>query len=126
MASLRVGSDSRLAGLHLPRGGGTRESAEVMRLDAEPDAGPGLLSEHLQDAVAGCAENLNAHGGLQGLRIRPRGALADHMHVELHRGRIRVNLDDPNLGSILVDVLVERDQTGFVYFVKAERPGTRF
>jgi len=43
-----------------------------------------------------------------------RSAARGPPHVELHGVRVRVNLDDPYLGAVLAEVLVERDQAGFV------------
>jgi hypothetical protein len=44
-----------------------------------------------------------------------RGALTDHAHVDLRRGRIRMDLHDGHLGALSVGVLVE-SEGGFASF----------
>jgi hypothetical protein len=40
----------------------------------------------------------------------PTPSLGEGLHVEFHRCAVRVHLNDPDLGSVVVDVLVEGDQ----------------
>jgi hypothetical protein len=42
--------------------------------------------------------------------------LSGHLHVKLHGGRIRMDLDDRHLGSFVVDVSIEGDQARLVRF----------
>jgi hypothetical protein len=86
-----------------------------MRRDGEGNPRPRLLSEHLEDRVAGRPKDLDTRRGVQGVRVGTFSSLADYPHVELHGVRIGVNLDDRRLCPVLVDVLVEGDQSWLVH-----------
>src|ERR1700730_6925093 len=98
------------------------ESAQVVPPDAQGDPRSRLLSEHLEDRVAGRPVDLNARCGIQGLRVRSLGLLADHVHVKLHGVSVGVNLDDPYLCALLVEVLIESDQSRLVRLNEVTEP----
>jgi hypothetical protein len=70
--------------LVVPRGRsaprGARESAEVVAMDGQRNAGACLSGQHLQNGVAGRPEDLDARSGLERRRIRARRALRDDFH----------------------------------------------
>ena len=86
----------------------------MVGLDAQCDAGPRLPSQHLEDGVARGAEHLDAGRRLHSLRVSTCGALGNRLHVKRHRFGVGVDLDNRDLGTCLVDVLVERDHPRLV------------
>jgi len=66
----------------------------MVGLEAQRHAGPGLTSQHFDDAVARCTEDLDARRRIDRLRVRACGALGNDLHVKRHRLRVRVDLDD--------------------------------
>src|SRR4029078_581178 len=90
------------------------ESAQVLGVDPQRHPRSRLLSQRLQDGVAGHPVHLDTRGGVQGLTVGALSPLPNHPHVELHGLRVRVDLDDCYLGAVLVDVLVECDQAGLI------------
>ena len=69
-----------------------------MGLDSEIDARSSLLAEHLQDRVVGRPEDLDPGRGIEGFGVRVGCAVADQVHVELHRLGVGMNLDHADLG----------------------------
>ncbi|MFL5961525.1 MAG: hypothetical protein ACJ757_01345 [Gaiellaceae bacterium] len=65
-------------------------------------------------ASVGLAEDLNAHRRVERFRVRLHRALANDLHVGLHRRSVWVDLHDGHLIAGFVGVLVERDQSWFV------------
>ena len=60
------------------------ESAEMVRFDAEGDSNTGLAPEHVGDSSAGCAEDLDARRGIDGVGVRRRCALGNQFEVDDH------------------------------------------
>src|SRR4051794_692775 len=85
-----------------------------MGLAAQRNACPGLLTQYRKDGGARSTEHLDPRGGLQRLPICPRRTFSNEFHVELHGFRVRMHLDNRDFASVLVGVLVERNEAGFV------------
>src|SRR3954447_8875636 len=60
------------------------------------------------------SEDLYGKCGVESLVVGSRGAFTDDRAMLLHRGAVRVDLNDRYFGAVVVDVLVERDQLGLV------------
>src|SRR3954471_11846404 len=89
----------------------SRKSSKVLGVDAERHAGAGLHAQRLDDCVTRRAEDLNLRRRVERLVVGLGGPLADQVHVELHRGRIRMDLHNGHLAARGIDVLVEGEQT---------------
>ena len=59
------------------------------------------------------------------LRVRLLRALADDLHVRLHRRGIGVDLHHRHVVARVVDVFVERDQPWLAGLDELDEPGTR-
>src|SRR5215204_1033424 len=90
------------------------EPAEVLGLYAQRNPRSRQLSCPLQEDIAEFAVDLEARGGVQKLPASPLGVLVGHLLMELHGGRVRVDVDESHLGAVLVDVSVDGKQTGLV------------
>jgi hypothetical protein len=84
-----------------------------LRPDDHRNPRQGDLFHLFQEGVAGHCVDLDALSRVKEL-ARLSKMLAGHLHVERHGVRIGVDLDDAHLGTALVDVKCEVDETGFV------------
>jgi hypothetical protein len=103
-----------------------RESTQVVGLDAQRHADSGLPSQHFDHPIARRTEDLDACGRVDRFRVRVCGALGNDLHMKRHRVGVRVNLDDRDLGAVVVNVLVERDQAWFACLDEVDEARTRF
>jgi hypothetical protein len=78
-----------------------------------------LASEYFQHGFARLSIDLDAGRRLERFCICARRSLGDDLHVECHRRGIGMDLNDANLGAVLVHVLIERQQLRLVRSMKA-------
>jgi len=76
------------------------EAAEMVGLDADRHADAGLVAQHLDDGLARRSEYLDARRRFDCLCVCASRPLGHDLHVKRHRGRVRVNLDDRDLGAV--------------------------
>src|SRR5713226_7783134 len=93
-----------------------------MTLHRERNSSPGCLAQHVKDGFGRLSENLDACCGVQRLFVCASRTLADHSHVELKGVRVRMNLHDSDLCSLVVHVLVESDKTWFICCYEVNQP----
>ena len=74
----------------------------------------GLGAQGVEHLRVNWSEDLYGECGVERLVVGLRGAFTDDREMLLHRGGIRVDLNDRYFGAVVVDVLVERDQLGLV------------
>jgi hypothetical protein len=94
----------------------SRESSEVLGGDGQRYPFAGLGSQRVEHLRVNWPEDLYGEGRVERLVVGLRGAFTDDLEMLLHRGGVRVDLNDHYLGAVVVDVLVERDQLGLVLF----------
>src|SRR2546428_438007 len=92
---------------------GAREPAFVNRQPGDGDGRVVPLRQLGRQRIRDRAVVLLALNGLDEIP-RGREVLGVDLHVELHRRGVRVDLDDRELASLLVEVRVERDQPRLV------------
>jgi hypothetical protein len=80
-----------------------------MRVDAQRDSRARLLAEHSQDVFGRRSEDLDARGGLQRLGVGFPGPVTDDARMDFQGCGIWMDLDNCDLATVLIDVLVERD-----------------
>src|SRR5580765_7163997 len=93
---------------------GSSEAPEVLGVKGDLDALACLLLQSREHLLARLPEDLDPDRRVERLGIRCSCSLGNNRNVRLHRGGVRVNLDDRNLISGFVHVLVERDQAWLV------------
>jgi len=87
-----------------------------MRLHSEFNPSPGCPPQHFKNGFGWRPENLDARRSLQRLFVGAGGTLADHTHVELKGVSVRMDLNDSDLCSFVIHVLVESDKAWFITF----------
>src|SRR5438270_14046060 len=88
------------------------ESSEMVGGDGQRDPFAGLAAQGAEHLRVNWSEDLYGECGVERLVVGLRGAFTDDPEMSLHRGGVRVDLNDRHLGAVVVDVLVERDQLG--------------
>src|SRR5690349_22540500 len=94
--------------------GDASEAPEVLGVKGDLDALTCLLLQSREHPLARLPEDLDPDRRVERLGIRYSCSLGNNRNVCLHRGGVRVNLDNRNLISGFVHVLVERDQAWLV------------
>ena len=82
--------------------------------DGQRDPFAGLAAHAVEHLRVNWSEDLYGKCAVERLVVGLRGAFTDDREMLLHRGGIRVDLNDRYFGAVFVDVLVERDQLGLV------------
>src|ERR1700732_805135 len=90
--------------------GSAGEPAEMFGQNGHRYSGPGGLTQHVQDRLAGGAIDPDVRGAFQGLCISAARAF-DYSHVILEGVSVGVDLDVFHLRAVLAQVFVERDET---------------
>src|SRR6476661_10159429 len=90
--------------------GDASEAPEVLGVKGNLDALACLLLQSREHLLARLPEDLDPDRRVERLGIRRPCSLGDNRNVRLHRGGVRVNLDNRNLVSGFAHVLVEGDQ----------------
>ena len=94
--------------------GDASEAPEVLGVKGDFDAIACLLLQSREHLLARLPEDLDPDRRVERLGISCSCSLGNNRNVRLHRGGVRVNLDNRNLISGFVRVLVERDQAWLV------------
>jgi hypothetical protein len=94
--------------------GDASEAPEVLGVKGDLDALARLLLQSREHLLARLPEDLDPDRRVERLGIRCSCFLGNNRNMRLHRGGVRVNLDNRNLISGFVHVLVERDQAWLV------------
>ena len=90
------------------------EAPEVLGVKGDLDTLACLLLQSREHLLARLPEDLDPDRRVERLGIRCSCSLGNNRNVRLHRGGVRVNLDNRNLIPGFVHVLVEGDQTRLV------------
>ena len=94
--------------------GDASEAPEVLGVEGDLDTLACLLPQSREHLLARLPEDLDPDRRVERLGIRCSCSLGNNRNVRLHRGGVRVNLDNRNLVSGFVHVLVEGDQPWLV------------
>src|SRR5690242_8812025 len=89
---------------------GPGKSSEMLAGDGQRDPFAGLAPQGGEHRRVSWSEDLYGEGGLQRLAVSLSRAFTDDREMLLHRGGVRVDLNDRYFAAVVVDVLVERDQ----------------
>ena len=90
------------------------EAPEVLGVKGDLDTLACLPLQSREHLLARLPEDLDPDRRVERLGIRRSCSPGNSRNVRLHRGGVRVNLDNRNLISGFVHVLVERDQAWLV------------
>jgi hypothetical protein len=82
--------------------------------DGQRDPFAGLGAHGVEHLRVNWSEDLDGECGFERLIVGLRGTFSDEPEMRLHRGGVRVDLNDCHFGAVVIDVLVERDQLGLV------------
>src|SRR4051812_28202589 len=91
--------------------------------DGQRNALAGLAAHGGEHLRVDWPEDLYGKCGVERLVVGLRGAFTDDPEMVLHRGGVRVDLNDRYFGAVVVDVLVERDQLGLVLLDELDEAG---
>jgi hypothetical protein len=90
-----------------------RESAQVFRKDRHWNSSPRRLSEHLEDGRGGSPVDPDAGRALKRFGVGPPGTFHDSQ-VVLEGVGVGMDLDVRDFGAVVIDELMEGDQSRFV------------